>query len=153
MTDKTPRISVEQARAMFNTDKRPPMTQVLGRPVTKLPRPLEAKVQDATVELLRMLGYVVLVTSQRRGKPPGSLTPEQRNAWYATGNSKGIADLLVGRKEWGEWFLLVEMKRDEHGTLTPEQETLHAAGMLIVAWTPEMALAEIKKAVEKRNAP
>ena len=88
----------------------------------------EDQIQTAAVQLLRLSGYIVLVTTTRgvRGR---------------TGVTPGIPDLLVTRENWlpGQ-FVGIEMKKPK-GPVSEYQGVLLAKGRILIARSPEEALA------------
>jgi hypothetical protein len=142
-------MSADEYTAMLGIDKRPPVKAVYGLPVREtkpapkakrkpkltrsgptakrpVPKPIlpsEKRVQAQIVKALRLAGYTVMETSQRR----------------ASGVSVGMPDLWVGRNDRHLWLGL-EVKRDGEAWVSREQKALADAGMIYLVWTPQMAL-------------
>lgn len=85
----------------------------------------EAQIQTTAVDLLRLHGYIVLVTSQRQ----------------ATGTTEGIPDLLVTHPTKFPPGLFVGLEcKTEKGKLRPHQELLWAQRRTLIFREPEHAL-------------
>lgn len=101
---------------------------------TKPPAERESGIQDAAVAVLRLLGYRILVTT----------THIKRGTSYASGQDKGIPDLLVSHDAWPEAFWVgVEMKRPG-GRLSPAQDELKTAYRIVVAHSVEEAVSAVR---------
>lgn len=93
----------------------------------------ERQVSQTIQEGLRALGYDVISTSVR-GWSPGMKK--------GYGVTKGLADLLVGRKEWGPCLMPLEVKGPKT-RLSPEQAELFDSGRLYVARSWEGAVEAV----------
>lgn len=100
--------------------------------------PSEDDVQATIVEALRLLGYVVLVTSRRRKRC------RVCGAFSSGGDGcdRGIPDLLVSLGD-GRWLGL-EVKGPKT-RLSPEQRGLQAAGRIIVVRSVKDALQAVSQ--------
>lgn len=98
----------------------------------------EADVQQAIIEGLTALGYLVEVTSRQRKRCPHC----DRYSSGGDGASKGLADLMIGREAWGCMRIALEVK-GSHTPLSPEQDDLCRRGMIFVARSWEDAVAAV----------
>ncbi len=101
----------------------------------------EADIQRLIVSFLRLLGYTVLETSRHRKRCRGC------GRWPAGGDGcdRGLPDLLVAVPKGGGMrrWLGLEVKGAET-RLSPEQQALAAAGLIVIVRTPEEALAAVR---------
>lgn len=103
--------------------------------------PSEDDVQATIVEALRLLGYVVLVTSRRRKRC------RVCGAFSSGGDGcdRGIPDLLVSLDD-ARW-LGMEVK-GPRTRVSPEQRSLAADGRIRIVRSVEDALAAVRGAME-----
>lgn len=118
-----------------------------GRRFVRLPE-REDQVQDCIVQGLRLRGYTVLVTSERRRGERCAACGHWQRPRLGRGTTPGIPDLLVSHPSWppGMW-LGIECKGTQT-RLSPAQQELADAGRIIIARSWEDAWA----AVEAYNA-
>lgn len=106
--------------------------------VRQIGKPSEHQVQASIVSALQLCGFTVQETTAYRQK--GS-----------SGVDKGIPDLLV----WCPGLTLaigIEVKADSKSWVSPEQKQMVAFGYYTLAWTPEMALKAVWKALDGLSA-
>lgn len=109
--------------------------------MTRMCTTTEEAVQRTIVEALRILGYVVLVTSRRRHRC------RVCGAFSSGGDGcdRGIPDLLVSLDD-ARW-LGMEVK-GPRTRVSPEQRSLAADGRIRIVRSVEDALAAVRGAME-----
>lgn len=98
----------------------------------------EAELQGQIVQALRLMGYVVLVTTVKiRSKNPRH---------HQTGQTKGIPDLIISKPQWvvGSWLGL-EIK-NEKGRVRPEQQALADLGRIVIVRSLDEAIVAARTA-------
>lgn len=112
------------------------------------PRVPEAAVQAGIVAALSFCGYTVLVTGayRKRAKCPKCLH------WFfphtPNGSQPGVPDVLYTRRAWGGFWATAEIK-GEGTRVRPEQQTLAAAGLIVIVRSVSEALSAAAAAEER----
>jgi hypothetical protein len=98
------------------------------------PRESEAQVQASIVEVLRLLGFHVAETSERRPlvRCPRRDCGELFRPHHGTGVTRGIGDLLVRHVDWPLALWLNLEVKSRTGRLTQEQERAVLLGRIVV---------------------
>ena len=119
------------------------MKQLGGTKTVRKSKPTitEDFVQTQIVQYLRLKGFIVLVTSVRKGR-----VDQRTGRWEGYGTSLGIPDLLVSRENWPEavWLGLEVKRPDKSPVLTPAQKELLAAGRIVIV----QSIEDADKAIE-----
>ena len=103
--------------------------------------------QTATVDLFRALGYLVQITSRRVKRCSHCHKFPRSN--FGDGVTKGVTDLLIGRKEWGAMRCALEMKGTETAVSDQKQSDFRD-GLIYITRSIEASLAAVKD-FENRN--
>lgn len=108
----------------------------------ELPEPSEDEVQTVIVDGLRAMGCIVLITTRRVKKCQGC----GKINHVGDGVSKGVADLLVRRKDWpaGVYLSLEVKKPGKVKWSSMEQRLLCEVGDVLVVQSLEEAVEAVK---------